>query len=331
MKFFGHPSFFGVDVQWIGKLGVMFFFVHTALVLMMSLERSEPKLSGRNLIGNFYLRRIFRIYPLSTFVITAILVLSIPSANIDGRFSISILHPTKKELIANYLLLQNFHMKSILAVLWSLPFEVQMYVLLPFIYLFAAKKNRLNLLYLLWLVSAATAYLIKPHELFVAHFTAGIIAYTLLKRRAKATIPAWIWPLFLLALAASFLFTFPSFQTGSVVCLVLGIMLPFFGDLQNRSVNAITYSVAKYSYGVYLSHMFCLWFAYIYIRSASMFVRSGIFAVLLVALPVALFHSIESPMIRMGNRLSEYVFRVRQKLPSLDTPEGALESTASGL
>src|ERR1035441_1228406 len=47
----------------IGHAGVLAFFVHTSLVLMYSLERLN-RTAGR--VGlRFYLRRFFRIYPLS--------------------------------------------------------------------------------------------------------------------------------------------------------------------------------------------------------------------------------------------------------------------------
>jgi len=46
-----------------GLFGVLIFFVHTCLVLMYSMERSG--LNGSSLHKDFYIRRVFRIYPLS--------------------------------------------------------------------------------------------------------------------------------------------------------------------------------------------------------------------------------------------------------------------------
>ena len=47
----------------LGSWGVLLFFVHTSFVLMMSLERLQ--FAGQQLYATFYIRRFFRIYPLS--------------------------------------------------------------------------------------------------------------------------------------------------------------------------------------------------------------------------------------------------------------------------
>src|ERR1039457_4755647 len=55
------------DLPWhFGQLGVLMFFVHTSLVLMMSMERM---VANANFIPGFYVRRWFRIYPLSIFCV----------------------------------------------------------------------------------------------------------------------------------------------------------------------------------------------------------------------------------------------------------------------
>src|SRR6266404_7493565 len=56
------------EVTWhLGQIGVLIFFVHTGLVLMQSMERLG--LDGRALFLTFYVRRWFRIYPLSMFCV----------------------------------------------------------------------------------------------------------------------------------------------------------------------------------------------------------------------------------------------------------------------
>src|SRR5690242_10083259 len=66
---FGDHLAYGMDTYSLGRIGVLIFFVHTSLVLMESLERTATKLCGWPLIRYFYIRRAFRIYPLSIFLI----------------------------------------------------------------------------------------------------------------------------------------------------------------------------------------------------------------------------------------------------------------------
>jgi peptidoglycan/LPS O-acetylase OafA/YrhL len=56
-----------IQTSSLGSFGVLLFFVHTCLVLMYSMERSN--LAGWALLKNFATRRIFRIYPLSIFAV----------------------------------------------------------------------------------------------------------------------------------------------------------------------------------------------------------------------------------------------------------------------
>lgn len=115
----------GAEYNAIGGVGVALFFVHTSLVLMMSLERD------RNWFG-FYVRRIFRIYPLSTLTVAVILTLHIPR-----DYSDLFRMPPVGVVIENLTLTQNvFGGPSVSVPLWSLPWEVQMYAILPVLFFF---------------------------------------------------------------------------------------------------------------------------------------------------------------------------------------------------
>src|SRR5512141_1244622 len=61
----------------LGRVGVYFFFVHTSLVLLMSLERT--RLTGIRKVMHFYFRRMFRIYPLAIFFVLLVSLCTVPS------------------------------------------------------------------------------------------------------------------------------------------------------------------------------------------------------------------------------------------------------------
>lgn len=131
--FFAHLSGVLHNRSWgsLGRFGVILFFVHTSFVLMASLERlDKPDESARSLAYAFWIRRFFRIYPLSVLFVVLVPIFHIPSDpgliyawnGIKGFFS-------------NLTLTQNLtYSGDILSPLWSLPLEVQMYLLLPFAY-----------------------------------------------------------------------------------------------------------------------------------------------------------------------------------------------------
>src|SRR5580692_6250213 len=72
-----------INVAWIGVVGVFIFFVHTALVLMWSLERRPHTL-------DFYIRRVFRIYPLAIVAIVIALLFRAPvGGTADDFFAVA--------------------------------------------------------------------------------------------------------------------------------------------------------------------------------------------------------------------------------------------------
>ena len=140
----------------LGHVGVILFFVHTSFVLMGSLERLQLD-GGSNwqLVTGFWCRRFFRIYPLSILFVVLIAMFSIPAepGAVYGWIG-------WRAFFSNLALTQNLtYDKNILGVLWTLPLEVQMYVMLPALY-FVVRGRRRYLSLGLWAVSVVLALVI---------------------------------------------------------------------------------------------------------------------------------------------------------------------------
>jgi len=60
----------------MGRFGVLIFFVHTSYALMKSLDRMN--LRRNSLFLEFYIRRAFRIYPLSVLCVLAVCAVRVP-------------------------------------------------------------------------------------------------------------------------------------------------------------------------------------------------------------------------------------------------------------
>src|ERR1041384_8135671 len=127
---------FGVDTYALGRIGVLIFFVHTSFVLMQSMERTP--LSGFPLLRHFYIRRVFRIYPLSTCLILTAVVLCIPKNALGLAYE----WQGFGWLWANLLLVQDIAcVPDISDPLWSLQYELEMYLILPVLFLILKNCN----------------------------------------------------------------------------------------------------------------------------------------------------------------------------------------------
>lgn len=306
--------------QLVGNLsftGVMFFFVHTCLVLMMSMERGPSIRRARC----FLIRRAFRIFPLCWTAIVLALATGFTdqaggnAANLGWR-----------GILANFVLMQNIANKfpSIIGPLWSLPWEVQMYMVLPLLFLFLRKFDRLWVVFSLWFGAALLAAMfIRPGlprmfhaALYPPMFIGGMVAYKLLIHREKGPhprqLPAWAWPLFVVGL-----FGLQAYSVGwhefestrgilcdSLVCLILALAIPAFADVAKNWIALPAQQLAKYSYGVYLLHVPALIFVLRYLRGPSLALKCVVFLVLTAAMSIASYHAIEEPMIRLGKRLT---------------------------
>jgi peptidoglycan/LPS O-acetylase OafA/YrhL len=299
---FGTKTIAGIDINQVGHLGVLFFFVHTCLVLMYSLERQGDE-AAPTLAARFYVRRIFRIYPLSICVLAAILLFHIPSSHVAGIGVIAGYRPNIPEAFANVLLVQNvFFGNQVLGVLWSLPWEVQMYIALPVLFLVLGRTRRWGMLLAAWAASVVLAeHVYLAH--YLPHFLPGVIAYAL-SGKATRRLPAALWPVFLAGLIAMFCIA-PGDKWGAVVCLALGLGIPFFREMSFRPLTVAAYHVATYSYGIYLGHLFCLWLCFSVVNGLSLPLRLVIYPCLLGAVSFYMFKCVESPGIALGSRVAK--------------------------
>jgi peptidoglycan/LPS O-acetylase OafA/YrhL len=320
-----NPSFWW-QAQEMGWVGVMLFFVHTSLVLMFSLDRA--RLDGAGMLANFYLRRALRIYPLSIAIVVTILLFHIPVASWPWRP----VNVTTGTVAANLLLVQNLvYAPSVLGPLWSLPLELQMYAFLPFLYWLVRRGTRLDRAAVLWVLALGGA-LVQPFvsgranvAQFAPCFMGGILAFCLSKRR-PAIWPFWIWVV-TLGIAMIGFFAATSNQAAPHVMgaswgltLAIGLLVPNFAETRSPLVRRATATIAKYSYGIYLTHMITFWIVFAKLSHASLTVRLLLGTILSVALPMLAYHLVEAPGIRIGARLAT-ALASRMTMFAVSSPE----------
>lgn len=288
------------DTSWhFGQLGVLMFFVHTSLVLMQSLDRSGA--TGSDLFKRFYIQRAFRIYPLA---IVCVLI-----SYAFGAW-------TLLEFASNLTLTMNLtHSQVMVGGLWTLPLEVQMYIALPLLFIWFRDKPIYWLL-VLWVATIPFA-VVQPMITgrlsvveYIPCFLGGVIAWRMAGRQK---LTGWLWPL---ALAATTIVWMVSPREANMYfrwafCLTLGLTIPWFREMQWEWVNATAKTIAKYSYGIYLSHAAAMWIAFHALSQQSALIQWAVFVPLAIITPVLAYHLIEHPMIQFGRALTN---RTRARL-----------------
>jgi peptidoglycan/LPS O-acetylase OafA/YrhL len=288
----------------LGHIGVLAFFVHTALVLMLSMKRT----SGHRLITNFYIRRIFRIYPLSIACVLAVLIFRVP-ADTNLKF----VSWSWSAIAENLFLVQNVghtdaDVISVIKPLWSLPFEVQMYLVLPFIYLLLKRFSSNITVLLLWVAFFMAAPYVPVLE-YAPCFMGGVFAYQLSRERTFA-MPSYVWPISLASLLALYLVCTMRLLlrlefSDYVICMFLGVVIPNVLELKQSLVTTVSHIVAKYSYGIYLCHLPVFWLCFSKLSWLPLALQWTAMATLMVAVPFAAFKWIEDPCITIGRRVAE--------------------------
>jgi peptidoglycan/LPS O-acetylase OafA/YrhL len=290
------------QVAWIGVVGVFIFFVHTSLVLMWSLERKPHTL-------DFYIRRIFRIYPLVLVAIAVTLLFRAPVGGTPTSFFHFAAPPSYKDVVYAAMLIPNLRGNYLPSgVMWSLPYEVQMYLGLPLLFFFVRRNFSLWPLLLFWgftiAVCKATFHGVA-HNFFlcIPYFLPGIMAYVGFGRY-KAKLPAWSLPICLVVLWSLFMIH-PSWRIASWLCLVVGLGLPMFHQITARWLIQVSHQVAKYSFSIYLAHPFSLVLGLYLMPYRPLAAQLAVIVGSLAAFAFAGYHLFEKPMIRLGSLLAD--------------------------
>lgn len=335
LVFFGHLSFFHqlvavgpLNLRLMGTLGVTLFFVHTALVLMLSLERQQKDQGDNRLFMSFMIRRCFRIYPLSIAAVALVVAFHLPLA-VVSYWHFGGIKPDGADIFSNLFLVQNFSSRiSILGPMWSLPLEMDMYVFLPWLYLLLRPNRSIRRIALVWIIAVASnlfymRYITNSSFLgFVPCFLAGVLAYQLQLSNYRRRLPAFLWPLVVAMLAAFFLMDGlgEHWVKKWTTCLFLGLAVPFFSRISSLWLVVPSHFIAKYSYGIYLTHFFCIWFAFERLGKLPALAKIPVFVALAIGLPVLFYHLLEEPMIRFGKRVAKNYARATRSSTAVAPP-----------
>ena len=326
---------------------MLLFFVHTSLVLMMSMERL--RLSGRDLYIAFMTRRFFRIYPLSILSVLVVVCFRVPANSWLGGYQWA----GWPAFVSNIFLTQNLtQSSSVNCVLWSLPFEIQMYALLPLFFLGALHFPSHRWMAGIWLVAAGIAaaeYIARsgvssPDFLIARYFPCfltGVFAWRLMTNRSgrKPRLPGWAWVVYLVALVLAYRFVDamrvygpgalatlhtalrndhhvwwpPYFDLVNdwLFCAAAGLAIPLFLEIRSGLLKWISKQTARYSYGIYVSHVPVLWLCFGVWHPGSPAVSAALALLLTAVISILAYHCVEDPAIRAGKRVAAHLAQCR--------------------
>jgi peptidoglycan/LPS O-acetylase OafA/YrhL len=226
---------------------------------MGSLERQGD---SANWVQIFYLRRAFRIYPLSIAAVLFVIALRDPAAGHPAPHGVAVtLPPLDATTIAsNLALVQNVvARRNILGPLWTLPVELQMYLFLPLCFVLA-RRSAWHVVGLF--VASIAAYEIVAHPPFPELqrlgvfvygpcFLGGVLAYHLSRRAASPRVPSWT---LLLVLAAGYAWLLlataqPHRPLTWITPIGVGALLPFIRQPRESWLSKLAHTICTYSYG----------------------------------------------------------------------------------
>jgi peptidoglycan/LPS O-acetylase OafA/YrhL len=202
-------------------------------------------------------------------------------------------------------------------VLWSLPFEFQMYLVLPALFVVARAQTRHAWRWILFLWLAVVALVLLLWKLgasfelirFFPCFLPGVLAYCLRESRPACS------PGVLFGYVGAMVAAFPllvglgisATLVAWVVCLVLGALIPMCRELRSPWLRRSGETIARYSYGIYLVHVPILRLSFQHADRLSPLLSWPLFAGGVAGATYLAYHYIEKPGVAYGRLLAQRI------------------------
>lgn len=317
LRFHGVDHLGPLSLENLYVWGIVIFFVHSGLVLMLSLERQSCEQGAANLFTDFMTRRFFRVWPLNAVLVSLVAIFGLPLMAMDAHhFYRATLSPSL--VVFNLLLISNLTKSaSVLSPAGWVTSQLQMCLLLPWIFLFLRPARSIWRFVILYVAAIALALaglyaggigtLLRAAPLYLA----GVLAYHLYRNKVSR-LPAFLWPPLLAVLTIAFLqqnhlklLNGPQTAECAVYAmgLILGLLIPRFAQISNRWLVTTTHTIAKYSYGIFMTHFFTIWLAMDEMSHLPIVYRLGTLVVVGAGLPILFYHVLEAPMTAFGKQL----------------------------
>jgi peptidoglycan/LPS O-acetylase OafA/YrhL len=269
-----------------GNIGVMLFFALSSF-LLTSVCLSEIDRHGCFDLRTFYLRRIFRIWPLYFFMLLlALLVVSpaMPLPQVPGAATTPEQWAWVKDSVGFYaVFLGNWinHTVSEIGILWTICVEEQFYLVLPFVLLLVVQLRQKYIVLVIAVASTTLAILLlsqipglsRPYyqtTTYISTFVFGGAAAFVVRRRLLPRIWSGPVPLFGLAILVAILLTNSGFwwvpygltdaALYSIVPALLVLLILWVATNSGASHlsalrSPLCRSLGILSYAIYLAHV----------------------------------------------------------------------------
>ena len=303
--------YFHYFLEKLGKNGVYLFFVLSGFLITFLLLKEKEK-NGKILFGKFYLRRIFRIWPLY-YLILIISLVAIPL--LGNSFEIFKEIPYYFTMVSNA---KNYSIETISLYLfflpnlalsmgkimvgitqaWSVGVEEQFYILWPLLILVFSRK-RIAIVFSLILISFMlvkffnVSYIVTLLEIVPFEYMAigALGGYLYFYHKEKVTLYSKSKLIYLFVLASILFLLFIRITSNYFQSIILGFLFLVLILISVDDENSIVFRnkyfsfLGTISYGIYMYHPFVLFlvfpFANGYLRSNEIYYNIYVYALVL--------------------------------------------------